>query len=96
MCFKFLFWSNCFSSPNKQAMLSILDGCVVAGYLLLVVAIGLGSWFFGSSSRDHTPKKHDGGGGAAEYFLAGRSIPFWAVGMSLFSSNIGSEHFIGS
>lgn len=31
----------------------------------------------------------------AQYFLAGRSVGWWAVGMSLFSSNIGSEHFVG-
>jgi len=38
----------------------------------------------------------DGQGEATEqYFLAGRSVGWWAVGMSLFSSNIGSEHFVG-
>ncbi|KAL3858003.1 hypothetical protein ACJMK2_012621 [Sinanodonta woodiana] len=34
-------------------------------------------------------------GSLTSYFLAGRSIPWWPVGASLFSSNIGSEHFIG-
>uniref|UniRef100_A0A7S2WT53 Uncharacterized protein n=1 Tax=Mucochytrium quahogii TaxID=96639 RepID=A0A7S2WT53_9STRA len=29
------------------------------------------------------------------YFLAERSVPWWAVAASLFASNIGSEHFIG-
>lgn len=29
------------------------------------------------------------------YFLAGRTMPWFAVGASLFSSNIGSEHFVG-
>ena len=38
------------------------------------------------------PQRH---AGAVEYFLAGRSTPWWAVGMSLFASNIGSEHFVG-
>ncbi len=28
---------------------------------------------------------------AANYFLAGRDVSWWAVGLSLFSSNIGSE-----
>lgn len=32
---------------------------------------------------------------AEEYFLAGRETPFWAVGLALFASNIGSEHFVG-
>ena len=40
-----------------------------------------------------------GGGGvphsAEAYFLAGRDAPWWAVGLSLFSSNIGSEHLVG-
>jgi len=30
-----------------------------------------------------------------EYFLAGRDTQFWAVGLALFASNIGSEHFVG-
>lgn len=29
------------------------------------------------------------------YFLAERAVPFWAVGASLFMSNIGAEHFVG-
>jgi solute:Na+ symporter, SSS family len=29
------------------------------------------------------------------YFLAGRSMPWFVVGCSLFASNIGSEHFVG-
>jgi Na+/proline symporter len=32
---------------------------------------------------------------AQRYFLADRSAPWWAVGCSLFASNIGSEHFVG-
>lgn len=30
-----------------------------------------------------------------EYFLAERNVSWWAVGLSLFSSNIGSEHLVG-
>ena len=30
-----------------------------------------------------------------EYFLAKRDVKWWAVGFSLFSSNIGSEHLVG-
>eukprot|EP01006_Ploeotia_vitrea_P053002 TRINITY_DN67746_c6_g16_i1.p1 TRINITY_DN67746_c6_g16~~TRINITY_DN67746_c6_g16_i1.p1 ORF type:complete len:662 (-),score=64.30 TRINITY_DN67746_c6_g16_i1:76-2061(-) len=32
---------------------------------------------------------------SAEYFLSGRSMAWWAVGSSLFASNIGTEHFVG-
>jgi SSS family solute:Na+ symporter len=35
------------------------------------------------------------GRNSEEYFLAGRDVAWWAIGASLFSSNIGSEHFIG-
>jgi hypothetical protein len=31
----------------------------------------------------------------SEYFLAGRSIPWYAVGASFIASNISTEHFIG-
>jgi Na+/pantothenate symporter len=71
-------------------MLGWVDVAVVVLYLVLVLAIGLGARFFpGSSSKG-------GGKDVAEYFLAGRNVAWWAVGMSLFSSNIGSEHFVGS
>jgi len=39
-----------------------------------------------SSKRQDTSK---------DYFLAGRNIGFFAVGASLFASNIGSEHIVG-
>src|SRR5271163_4177690 len=32
---------------------------------------------------------------AADYFLAGRNLPWWIVGASIFASNIGSEHVVG-
>src|SRR5271169_841267 len=31
----------------------------------------------------------------ADYFLAGRNLPWWIVGASIFASNIGSEHIVG-
>jgi SSS family solute:Na+ symporter len=34
-------------------------------------------------------------GGHHEYFLTSRSMPFWAIGASLYASNIGTEHFVG-
>jgi Na+/proline symporter len=75
-------------------MLGWVDVAVVVLYLVLVLAIGLGARFFPGSSSSSS----SGGGGkdVAEYFLAGRNVAWWAVGMSLFSSNIGSEHFVGS
>ena len=32
---------------------------------------------------------------AADYFLAGRALPWWLIGMSLIASNISTEHFVG-
>jgi len=32
---------------------------------------------------------------SADFFLGGRDMAWWAVGGSLFASNIGTEHFIG-
>jgi SSS family solute:Na+ symporter len=32
---------------------------------------------------------------ATDYFLAGRSLPWWIIGASVFASNIGSEHIVG-
>jgi SSS family solute:Na+ symporter len=31
----------------------------------------------------------------ADYFLAGRNLPWWIIGASIFASNIGSEHIVG-
>jgi SSS family solute:Na+ symporter len=59
----------------------MLDALIVAAYFLIVFAIGLYH-----SRRKNTTR---------EYFLAGRSVGWFAVGASLFSTNISSEHFIG-
>jgi SSS family solute:Na+ symporter len=32
---------------------------------------------------------------AADYFLAGRNLPWWIIGVSLIASNISTEHFVG-
>ncbi|XP_033733162.1 sodium/glucose cotransporter 5-like [Pecten maximus] len=59
------------------------DILVLAIYFLTVLVIGL--WSMRRSGR----------GNVKSYFLAGRTMPWVAVGASLFSSNIGSEHFVG-
>jgi SSS family solute:Na+ symporter len=58
-----------------------IDWLVIVLYF--VVLIGIVWW---SSRRQDTP---------ADYFLAGRNVGFFAIGCSLFASNIGSEHIIG-
>ncbi|HEY9185954.1 MAG TPA: sodium/sugar symporter [Salegentibacter sp.] len=59
-----------------------LDQLVFVVYALGIVAIGL--WVSrgkGSTSED--------------YFLAGKSLPWWAIGASLIAANISAEQFIG-
>jgi SSS family solute:Na+ symporter len=58
-----------------------IDWLVVATYFALLVFI-----VWKSSRRQQT---------SADYFLAGRDIGWFAVGCSLFASNIGSEHIVG-
>ncbi len=57
-----------------------IDAFIVFLYLALVISIGL---YFRRSQT------------SAEYFLAGRSVGWLAIGASLFATNISSEHFIG-
>jgi SSS family solute:Na+ symporter len=63
------------------AQLVAIDYLVLVLYFTVIFAIG---WYFARKERT-----------SADYFLAGRHIAWWAIGASLFSSNIGSEHFIG-
>ena len=58
-----------------------IDWLIIGAYFLIIVAI---VWW--SSRRQET---------STDYFLAGRDIGWFAVGASLFASNIGSEHIVG-
>ena len=59
----------------------MLDTAVIVVYFILVFAIG-----FWHSRRERT---------ARDYFLAGQHVGWFAIGASLFATNISSEHFIG-
>ncbi|HEU0138491.1 MAG TPA: sodium:solute symporter [Bryobacteraceae bacterium] len=59
----------------------MLDTVIVAVYFLAVFAVG-----FYHSRRERTSR---------DYFLAGQHVGWFAIGASLFATNIGSEHFIG-
>lgn len=61
---------------------STLDTIVFISYALLIVCIGL--WV--SRKKGKTSE---------DYFLAGKSLPWWAVGASLIAANISAEQFIG-
>jgi SSS family solute:Na+ symporter len=64
-----------------MAQLLWIDYAVLIAYFLIIFGIG---YYYARQERTST-----------EYFLAGRDVAWWAIGASLFSSNIGSEHFIG-
>ena len=64
---------------------STLDIIVFVTYCLTIVSIGL--WV----SRDKEGHEKN----TEDYFLAGKSLPWWAVGASLIAANISAEQFIG-
>ena len=51
------------------------------------IILGLGLWV----SRDKKGEEKS----AEDYFLAGKSLPWWAIGASLIAANISAEQFIG-
>ncbi len=61
--------------------LNALDLLAFAAFLALVVGVSL--W----ASRGEEDSE--------DYFLAGRSLPWWLIGFSLIASNISTEHFVG-
>ena len=62
--------------------LSALDYAAFLGYFLLLSLVG---WWAGR--REHER--------ADDYFLAGKTLPWYVVGSSFIASNISTEHFIG-
>ncbi|TRX51301.1 sodium/solute symporter [Fulvivirga sp. M361] len=62
-----------------------IDIAIFIGYCLLIVAIGL------LVSREKKGHKKD----SKDYFLASKSLPWWAIGASLIASNISAEQFVG-
>ncbi|MBL9152654.1 MAG: sodium/solute symporter [Verrucomicrobiales bacterium] len=62
--------------------LAPIDYAILAAYLVATIGIGIAiGWKF-ESGRD--------------FFLAGRSLPWWAIGMSLVASDIGGTDIIGA
>ncbi len=62
-----------------------LDYIVFIAYAVLILGVGL--WV--SREKDGHQKN------AEDYFLASKSLPWWAVGASLIAANISAEQFIG-
>ena len=64
--------------------LSTLDIIVFISYCLIILFIGL------YVSREKGGKAKS----AEDYFLAGKSLPWWAIGASLIAANISAEQFV--
>ncbi len=62
-------------------MLSGIDYFVVIAYITGIMILGFYFRRYIASSED--------------YFLGGRSLPFWAIGMSIVVSDIGAMDFVG-
>lgn len=65
-----------------KLLLKWLDWIVIGVYLTAMLGIGL--YFYLREKRDST----------ADFFVGGRSIPFWAAGVSLYATNTSSISFI--
>ena len=64
---------------------STIDIAVFSLYAVLILSIGL----YVSRQKEGKSKS------AEDYFLAGKSLPWWAIGASLIAANISAEQFIG-
>ena len=64
--------------------ISTLDIIVFISYCLIILFIGL----YVSREKDGKSKS------AEDYFLAGKSLHWWAIGASLIAANISAEQFV--
>ena len=62
-----------------------LDYLIFAAYAILILGVGL---YMSRDKKGHQKNAED-------YFLASKSLPWWAVGASLIAANISAEQFIG-
>jgi SSS family solute:Na+ symporter len=61
-----------------------IDWIVFIGYVVIIVFVGL--WVSRKKKGEQRTSQ--------DYFLAGRSLPWWAIGATLIAANISAEHFI--
>jgi solute:Na+ symporter, SSS family len=74
------------ASPTEAAVVTTksltgLDISIIVVYFIIIFGIGV---YFARKGRS-----------SVDYFLAGRNVGWFAIGASLFVSNISTEHFIG-
>ena len=65
--------------------ISQIDIAILVIYSAVILFIG----FYKSKSKSGETKN------SKDYFLAGKSLPWWAIGASLIAANISAEQFIG-
>ena len=76
---------NSISEAITMSGFKPIDFIILVCYLVLLVSLGL----FLSRNKDGKEKS------ANDYFLAGNTLTWWAVGASLIAANISAEQFIG-
>lgn len=64
-----------------EVSIHLLDWIIIGGYLAGIMWLGLYLGRHVKSERD--------------YFLGGRSLPFWAIGLSIVGTDIGAIDFVG-
>lgn len=79
-----------FSSVNLSQAIAAsgfrtMDMVILVIYLVVLISLGL---FLGRTKKGEEKSAND-------YFLAGNSLTWWAVGASLIAANISAEQFIG-
>ena len=78
----------------EPVTLAAVDAVLIAAYFVMVAAVGFWAWLkerrgARAAEANNTASSSD------DFFLAGRSMKWPAIGLSLFVSNIGSEHLVG-
>src|SRR5690606_11784872 len=70
---------------GESMNLATIDILVIAAYAIGLLALAL--WV----SREKAGHEKD----TRDYFLAGKALPWWAIGASLIAANISAEQIIG-
>ena len=69
------------AAPSTSVSLNAIDWVVIIGYFAIIAGVAI--W----ASRGQNT--------ASDFFLGSRNIGWFAIGGSLFASNVGSEHIVG-
>ena len=74
-----------FTTAISQSGFQTIDFIILVAYIIILVSLGM------VLSRNKDGKEKS----ANDYFLAGNTLTWWAVGASLIAANISAEQFIG-